>query len=107
VAQNQDKSFIYTYLEDYKKNPSNATPYLVITMFEELIFKKGVALARGDIIGDLSKTDGEIIFDMTRQHFTNQLAYKKVFTFNREPSKFNYQEHIDDCLKYYSSEKYI
>lgn len=41
LCQNQDKSFIYTYLEDYKKDPSNATPYLVITMFDELVFKKG------------------------------------------------------------------
>ena len=32
---------IYTYLEDYKKNPNNATPYLVITMFDELNPKKG------------------------------------------------------------------
>lgn len=41
LAQNQEKSFIYTYLEDYKKDPNNATPYLVITMFDELAFKKG------------------------------------------------------------------
>lgn len=32
---------IYTYLEDYKKNPNDATPYLVITMFDELNPKKG------------------------------------------------------------------
>ncbi len=32
---------IYTYLEDYKKDPTNATPYLVITMFDELNPKKG------------------------------------------------------------------
>ena len=41
LCQNQDKSFIYTFIEDYKKDPQNATPYLVITMFDELIPKKG------------------------------------------------------------------
>ncbi len=103
VAQNQDKSFIYTFLEDYKANPSNATPYLVVTMFDELVFKKGVGLVRGDVIGDLSKKESEIIFNMTRHYYTNDSYYQQVITFNREPTKFNYQEHINNCLRYYDN----
>jgi ATP synthase F1 complex assembly factor 1 len=101
VVQAQDKSFIYTFLEDYKRNPDYATPYLVITIFDELVFKKGISLVRGDIIGDLSKNDAEVVFNMTRHYFTNQSNYRKVITFNRESSKFAYQEHIDECLRFY------
>lgn len=101
VSQNQDKSFIYTFLEDYKKNPQNATPYLVITMFDELVFKKGVGLVRGDVIGDLSKQDSEIIFNMTKLFYTNETQYREVITFNRDSNKFKFEEHINNCLKFY------
>lgn len=103
LAQNQEKSFIYTFLEDYKANPHNATPYLVVTMFDELVFKKGVALVRGDVIGDLSKKESEIIFNMTKLHYTNETFYKKVVTFNRDSSNFNHQEHIDYCLRHFNN----
>ncbi len=62
----------------------------------------GVSLVRADIIGDLSKGDSEIIFNLTREHFTNQLLYRKVIIFNRESAKFNYEEHVQHCLKYYN-----
>jgi hypothetical protein len=39
-----------TFLEDFKKNPQKAMPYMIITMFDELVRTKGVALVRGDII---------------------------------------------------------
>ena len=32
---------MFTYLEDFKKKGTNAAPYLVLTMFDELLFKKG------------------------------------------------------------------
>ena len=41
---------MFTYLEDYKKFGVNAQPFYVITMFDELITKKGIVLIRGDII---------------------------------------------------------
>ena len=37
VCQNQQKSFIFTWLEDFKKSAQNANPYLVLTLFDELI----------------------------------------------------------------------
>lgn len=70
-------------------------------MFDELVFKKGVALVRGDIIGDLSKKDSEILFEMTKQYYMNENLYRKVITFNRESSKFDHQEHINSSLNYF------
>lgn len=36
VSQNQDNSFVLTFLGDYQKNPTGATPYMVLTCFAEL-----------------------------------------------------------------------
>ena len=33
---------MFTYLEDFKQHGANATPYFVMTLFEELLFKKGI-----------------------------------------------------------------
>ena len=35
---------MFTYLEDFKKLGTNATPYFVLTCFDELINKKGIFL---------------------------------------------------------------
>ena len=49
-----------TYLEDFKRQGTNAQPYVVFTLFTELLFKKGIVLVRGDIIGNsLSKGEAE------------------------------------------------
>jgi hypothetical protein len=62
----------------------------------------GVGLVRGDIIGDLSKKESEIIWNLTKKFYTNELDYNSVVTFNKESDKFNVQEHIDNCLKYFN-----
>ena len=41
-----------TYLEDFKRSGTNAQPYIVFTLFTELLFNKGVVLVRGDIINN-------------------------------------------------------
>jgi len=35
---------MFTYLEDFKKLGTNATPYFVLTCFDELINKKGIII---------------------------------------------------------------
>ena len=52
-----------TYLEDYKKNPLRANPYLVLTCFDELARTKGIALIRGDVIGQLNKDEGQTMLE--------------------------------------------
>lgn len=41
-----------TFMEDYKRQGSNAQPYIVFTLFTELLFNKGIVLGRGDIINN-------------------------------------------------------
>jgi ATP synthase F1 complex assembly factor 1 len=37
LLQAQGNSNLFTFLEDYKRNPSGATPYFVVTLFDELL----------------------------------------------------------------------
>ena len=63
VCQNQQKSFILTYLEDFRKNPTAANPYLVLTMFDELVRVKQLALLRGDVISHMTQEEGRVVME--------------------------------------------
>lgn len=104
ILQNQEKSFIYTFLEDFKKSPETATPYLVITLFDELLFSKGIILVRGDIIGDLSTRDSQILLQMTKDFYSIEHLFKKVVDFNKNSRKFDFNEHLNYCLGTYFNE---
>ncbi len=99
--QNQEKSFIYTFLDDYKKDPSNSTPYLVVTLFDELLFKKGIILVRGDIIGDLTQEESISILEMTKDFYSKPDLVRKVKDFNHDSRKFDPMQHTNFCLSNY------
>jgi len=40
---------MYTFLEDYKKLSANATPYLIMTFFDEMVFKKGFLILNNSL----------------------------------------------------------
>lgn len=48
-----------TYLEDYKRDPSSAEPYLSLTLFNELVETKGLALIRGEVTNRLSRDEAK------------------------------------------------
>lgn len=41
LLQSQEKSQLFTFLDDYKRNPERATPYFILTLFDEILVKKG------------------------------------------------------------------
>lgn len=54
-AQWQDNYCIFTFLDDYRRNPSTAEPYLALTMFDDFLDRKELVLVRGDFSGHLVK----------------------------------------------------
>lgn len=58
ISQFQGRQCIVTYLEDYKRDPSNAQPYITLTLFDELLEKKGLALLRAEITNQLTREEG-------------------------------------------------
>ncbi len=63
VSQSQEKSIVLTWIDEYKRNPTGANPYLVLTCFDELVRSKGLALMRGDVISHMSREEGQVIME--------------------------------------------
>jgi hypothetical protein len=74
-----------TYLEDFKKNPLTANPYLVLTCFDELVRTKGVALIRGDVIGQLNKDEGQTVLEKVLNSYLIDSEFETVKQFNHQP----------------------
>lgn len=82
VSQHQDRSFVLTFLGDYQANPTGANPYMVVTVFEELLESKGVALLRADLISHLDEDEGKALLTMLLDDYLIEAEYEKVKQFN-------------------------
>ena len=78
LCQNQQKAFVCTYLEDFKKNPLTANPYLVLTLFDELVRVKQIALMRGDVISNMTQDEGGAVMEMLLDSYLVDSEYEKV-----------------------------
>jgi ATP synthase mitochondrial F1 complex assembly factor 1 len=99
LSQFQENVFVVTYLEDYKKNPSNARPWLQLTLYDELVNEKDIGLYRADFIPELTATESRKVVEMIVQAYTDDEAFKLVSTFNTNPQRFNF----DEFLKFFKS----
>ena len=96
ISQVQEKSILYTYLEDYKQNPAGATPYLVVTMYDELSSDSDIVLVRGDITPlALDQSESRQLLDLTKTFYLERA--NDVAAFNK--GNFNFEKHISDLLK--------
>lgn len=75
-----------TFLEDFKKNPKTANPYLVITCFDELVRAKQIALLRGDVISHMTQDEGATVMDQLLDSYLIDSEYEKVRQFNHSPA---------------------
>ncbi len=99
LSQVQDKFVFCTYLEDYKRNPNTASPWLSLTIYEDMCTTKGIALVRGDFTPNLTKLEGEVLSKMILHGYHDETAYKHLLTFNKNPASFNF----DDYMKFFKN----
>lgn len=95
IAEWQDNFCIFTYLEDYRKNPSAAEPYLSVALYDDFLARKQLVLVRGDFTGHLRKADAVHLLNVMRYFYFKDPRF--VETFNKEPSKFNFDEYLREC----------
>lgn len=60
LVEFQEKQCFLTYLEDYKTNPSRAQPYMTLSLFDELVETKRLALLRGEMTNHLTKKEAKL-----------------------------------------------
>ena len=103
LCQNQQKSFVCTYLEDFKKNPLGANPYLVLTLFDELVRVKQLALLRGDVIFQMTQDEGAVVMNQLLDSYLIDSEYEKVRQFNHDPHRFDFVKHTEEALRMFQS----
>lgn len=64
---------------------------MVITCFDELVRTKGIALIRGDVIGQLNKDEGQAVLEKVLNSYLIESQFEKVREFNHTPAQFNYE----------------
>ena len=94
-AEWQDSFCIFAFLDDYRRNPSAAEPYLSVALYDDLLVRKQTVLVRGDFSGHLRKADAAHLLTLMRHfYFTEPRA---VETFNLDPRSFDWAKHLADC----------
>ena len=94
-----------TFLGDYQRDATNATPYMVLTCFDELIDSKGIALLRGDLISHLDEDEGHTIMTTLLNGYLRESGYEEIRRFNHEPNLFKYEEYIKEALDEFAQTK--
>lgn len=59
LLQFQERQILFTFLEDYKRNAAGAMPYFTMTMFDEFVTSKQIALMRADITNMMKKEEAQ------------------------------------------------
>eukprot|EP00614_Pseudopedinella_elastica_P008576 CAMPEP_0172598654 /NCGR_PEP_ID=MMETSP1068-20121228/18706_1 /TAXON_ID=35684 /ORGANISM="Pseudopedinella elastica, Strain CCMP716" /LENGTH=202 /DNA_ID=CAMNT_0013398609 /DNA_START=162 /DNA_END=771 /DNA_ORIENTATION=+ len=94
LSEVQESHVLFTYLEDYKRDPSGAKPYLVITFYKELK-NRDMVLVRGDITpAALDGAESARLLGLLKDFYIEKTDC--VADFNK--GKFDFEKHINDLL---------
>ena len=86
--------FAFTALEDYRRSPELAPPWLSVLLFDELLDDKGLALVRAEADADrLTKDEVENLLSLVRRFYGTD-DYDKVWAFNHFQKRFDIDAYI-------------
>lgn len=65
-VQFQGPHCFLTYLDDYKKDPNTAVPYLTLSFFDDFLHTKGLVLMRADVVNVLNIQEAKayVVFNL-------------------------------------------
>jgi hypothetical protein len=96
----QGKHLLLTTLHEYKSRADAASPYIVISFYDELLKDKGIVLFRVEILQpEIRKLDAANIVALVREFYINPKwsLIKWVDIFNNHPHDFNLDEFLLLC----------
>jgi hypothetical protein len=102
LSQVQEKHILFTYLEDFKRDPHNAQPYLAVTFYDELVDQHrkeeaGPVLVRGDITPlALDRKESNSLLSLVKKFYLERRG--DVASFNK--GTYDFEKHIADCLQH-------
>mmetsp|Transcript_67988 Transcript_67988/g.181716 ORF Transcript_67988/g.181716 Transcript_67988/m.181716 type:complete len:119 (+) Transcript_67988:334-690(+) len=99
VGQFRGQTAFVTHLDDYNKNPQAADPQLTISIHDDLVKSKDIALVRADF--DPARLKKEEVTTLIKDVFhiyCDTAQYKQVETLNSRPASFDWQAFIQSRL---------
>ena len=80
-------------MEEFKRKGTFASPYFVLTLFEELVATKNLVLIRGDVLDmKISDSEAKFVMEQLLQTYLNPELYTELaYKFNHAPNEFSYE----------------
>jgi ATP synthase F1 complex assembly factor 1 len=91
LCQFQQSCFLVTYLEAFKENPSAAPPCVAVSLYDDLVAKKELALVRADVINMLDKKESQLLLQQLLASYQDDKLYAHVDKFNNQPDQFDFE----------------
>eukprot|EP00400_MALV-I_sp_L67-5_P000295 gene295-1060_t len=93
VMQFQDNQILFTALHEYQQKGNDAALYAVITLFDDFVMNKDVALLRAEVVApELTKKDCIHLVRYVREFYGGQTdKFKWVKDFNHRAHEFDYE----------------
>jgi len=90
-SQYNGKRWLFTQLLRYQRDKVQAVPSLIITVFEEFLATKGIALMKGDVdLKSMTTPEAQTLLNMAQAFYLHDEKYPLVVSFNRTPERFDF-----------------
>ena len=66
----------------------------MLTLFDELVRVKQLALLRGDVISNMTQDEGAAVMEQVLESYLVDSEFEKVRQFNHSPGQFDFERHI-------------
>ena len=89
--------FLLAFLEDYRMDPARAQPLLTISVFDDFVDSKDLALVRCDIIAQgIDEDEGYKICKLLISDYSEDEDFQNVHMFNKKPDAFDVDEFVKE-----------
>lgn len=93
ILQWQDRHCMLTFLEDYRKNPMGAEPYVTFTVYDDFVISKQLALVRGDVGNKLTRKEAAGLWALIKRFYVEELNhFDVVVKFNERSNEFQFEQ---------------
>jgi hypothetical protein len=96
AMQHKERSISFTFLEEYKRSPETAVPWLFATLYDDLVASKGLALLRADFLPHLlTREEAVEVLKRTLELYASD-KYDRVWIFNHASKHFKIDEYLKE-----------
>jgi ATP11 protein len=92
ISEWQDNYCIFTFLDDYKRNPLTAEPYMSVALYDDFLDRKQLILVRGDFSGHLRKADSVHLLNVMRYFYLQDPKWLELF--NKDAANFDFNKFL-------------